>query len=33
MQHPVPYSLIWIVLILGVFIPLSVRQYRRTTAR
>ena len=33
MQHPVEYSLIWIVLILGVFIPLSVRQYRRTTAR
>ena len=33
MQHPVPYSLIWIVLILAVFIPLSVRQYRRTTAR
>jgi ABC-2 type transport system permease protein len=33
MQHPVPYSLIWIVLILGAFIPLSVRQYRRTTGR
>ena len=33
MQHPVPYSLIWIVLILAAFIPLSVRQYRRTTAR
>ena len=33
MQHPVPYSLIWIVLILAAFIPLSVRQYRRTTGR
>jgi ABC-2 type transport system permease protein len=33
MQHPVPYSLIWIGLILAAFIPLSVRQYRRTTGR
>jgi ABC-2 type transport system permease protein len=33
MQHPVPYSLIWIGLILTAFIPLSVRQYRRTTGR
>ncbi|WP_141014941.1 ABC transporter permease [Nocardioides sambongensis] len=33
MQNPVAYTLIWIVGILLVFGPLSVRQYRRTTSR
>jgi ABC transporter DrrB family efflux protein len=28
LQHPIPYTLAWIVLILAVFIPLAVRQYR-----
>jgi ABC-type multidrug transport system permease subunit len=32
-QHPVLYTLIWIVLILAVFVPLSVRQYARAAAR
>ena len=32
MQHPVPYTLIWVVLILAVFVPLSIRQYRRPPA-
>ncbi|WP_300400215.1 ABC transporter permease [Nocardioides sp.] len=33
MQHPVIYSLGWIVLILAVFVPLSVRQYGRATSK
>ena len=33
MEHPVLYTLIWVVLILAVFMPLSVRQYRRTTSK
>ncbi len=33
LQHPVTYTLIWVVLILAVFVPLSVRTYRRTAAR
>ncbi|MBE0429478.1 MAG: ABC transporter permease [Thermoleophilia bacterium] len=33
MQHPVAYSLIWVVIILAVFVPLSVRQYKRTARR
>ncbi|OUZ09920.1 ABC transporter [Aeromicrobium sp. PE09-221] len=33
MQHPVLYTLLWIVLILLVFVPLSVRQYQRTTGK
>jgi ABC-type multidrug transport system permease subunit len=28
LQHPVAYTLGWIVLILVVFVPLSVRQYK-----
>jgi ABC-2 type transport system permease protein len=32
-QHPVLYTLLWVVLILAVFVPLSVRQYRRTASR
>lgn len=31
MQHPVLYTLAWIVLILAVFVPLSVRQFQRTS--
>lgn len=30
MQHPVAYSLIWVLLILVVFVPLSIRRYVRT---
>ena len=33
LQNPLLYTLIWIVVILAVFIPLSVRQYERTTSR
>jgi len=29
----VAYTLIWVVIILAVFIPLSVRQYRKATSR
>ena len=32
-QHPVVYSLIWIVVILIVFVPLSVRKYESAAAR
>lgn len=33
MQHPVIYTLIWVVIILAVFGPLAVRQYKRTASR
>jgi ABC-2 type transport system permease protein len=33
MQHAELYTLIWVVLILAVFVPLSVRQYKRTTSK
>ncbi|WP_296605211.1 ABC transporter permease [Nocardioides sp.] len=33
MQHPVPYTLIWVVIILAVFVPLSIRLYRRAASR
>ena len=33
LQHPVAYALLWIVGILLVFVPLSVRQYRRAAGR
>jgi ABC-2 type transport system permease protein len=33
MQHPVAYTLLWIALILAVFVPLSIRQYERSTLR
>jgi ABC transporter DrrB family efflux protein len=33
LQHPVLYTLLWVALILAVFIPLSLRQYRLTTSR
>jgi len=33
LNHPVLYSLIWVGIILGVFIPLSVRRYQRVARR
>jgi len=33
LQNPYLYSLIWIVIILAVFIPLSTRQYKRAASR
>lgn len=33
LANPVVYSLIWVGIILVVFIPLSIRQYQRATAR
>jgi ABC-2 type transport system permease protein len=33
LQHPEVYTLIWVVVILVVFIPLSVRQYKRAASR
>ena len=33
LQHPVPYVLLWVVVLLAVFVPLSVRTYLRTASR
>ena len=33
LQNPVVYTLIWVVLILMVFVPVSVRQYKRVKSR
>jgi ABC transporter DrrB family efflux protein len=33
LQNPVIYTLIWVALILAVFVPLSVQQYKRAAAR
>ncbi len=33
LQHPVVYTLVWVVIILAVFVPLSIRQYRRAASR
>jgi ABC-2 type transport system permease protein len=33
MQNPVLYTLIWVAIILAVFVPLSVRQYKRAANR
>lgn len=33
MQHPVIYTLLWVVIILAVFVPLSVRQYRMASSK
>lgn len=33
MQNPVLYTLIWIVIILVIFVPLSVRQYKRVASK
>lgn len=32
MQHPIPFAVGWSLLILAVFVPLSVRRFRRTTS-
>jgi ABC-2 type transport system permease protein len=33
MQHPIVYTLIWVALLLAVFVPLSVAQYKRAASR
>jgi ABC-2 type transport system permease protein len=33
LQNPVAYTLLWVVIILVVFVPLSVRQYKRAASR
>ncbi|HEX9776411.1 MAG TPA: ABC transporter permease [Actinomycetota bacterium] len=33
LNHPVAYTLLWIALILAVFMPLSVRRYKRAASR
>jgi ABC-type multidrug transport system permease subunit len=33
MQHPALYTLLWCALLVGVFAPLSVRQYKKAAAR
>ena len=33
LQHPVLYTLIWVVAIVAVFAPLSIRQYQRAASR
>jgi ABC-2 type transport system permease protein len=32
MQHPVLYTLLWVAIILAIFVPLSVRQYKRVAS-
>ena len=33
LQHPVVYTLLWVVVLLAVFVPLAVRTYLRTASR
>lgn len=33
LQNPVQYTLIWVAVILAVFVPLAVRQYKRAATR
>jgi ABC-2 type transport system permease protein len=33
LRHPVPYTLLWVVLLLLIFIPLSVLQYKKAASR
>ena len=33
MQHPEAYTLIWVVIILAVFVPVSIRLYQRAASR
>ena len=33
LQHPVTYTLIWCVVILAIFVPLTTRQFRRSLSR
>jgi ABC-2 type transport system permease protein len=32
LQHPAVYTLIWVVVILAIFVPLSVRRFQRTSS-
>ena len=33
LQNPILYTLIWVVILIGIFAPLSVRQYKRANKR
>jgi ABC-2 type transport system permease protein len=33
LQHPTPYVLLWVLVLLAAFVPLSVRRYLRTASR
>jgi ABC transporter DrrB family efflux protein len=33
LEHPVLYTLLWVAIILAIFVPLSVRRYKRATNR
>jgi ABC-2 type transport system permease protein len=33
LNHPVAYSIIWVGIILAIFVPLSVRQYKKASTR
>jgi ABC-2 type transport system permease protein len=33
MQHPIAYTLLWVAAILVIFVPLSIRQYERSTLK
>ena len=33
LAHPIPYSLIWIAIILAIFVPLSIRQFKKAASR
>lgn len=33
MQHPALYTLLWVVLVMAIFVPLSVRQYSRAVPK
>jgi ABC-type polysaccharide/polyol phosphate export permease len=33
LQNPVAYTLIWVAIILAIFVPLSIRQFRKAAAR
>jgi len=33
LQNPVIYTLIWVVIIMAIFVPLSIRQYKRAARR
>jgi ABC transporter DrrB family efflux protein len=33
LQHPIIYTLLWVVLLLAIFVPLSVHQYKRAASR
>jgi ABC transporter DrrB family efflux protein len=33
LANPIPYSLLWIAIILAVFVPLSVRQYKKAASK